>query len=135
MDKAQSHSVQSPDVVPRSHRLIRRLLVVYGSALAATVALLCAAFLPESVFPQTYAIAREMVDGSGGAAVLTALLLATTTLLGTFALTTARLRYSLMPAAQRSARGSRRWSLADPGFAARQGQAIVITGGTVLIWL
>ena len=60
--------LQSPDVVPRSHRLIRRLLIVYGSALAATVALLCAAFLPASVFPQTYAIARELVGGSGGAA-------------------------------------------------------------------
>jgi regulator of protease activity HflC (stomatin/prohibitin superfamily) len=135
MEKAQSHSLQSPDVVPRSHRLIRRLLIVYGSALAATVALLCAAFLPASVFPQTYAIARELVDGSGGAAVLTALLLATATLLGTFALTTARLRYSLLPAAQRAARGSRAWSLANPGFAARQGQAIVVTTATLLIWL
>src|SRR5215471_13747982 len=135
MEKAQSHSVQSPDVVPRSHRLIRRLLIVYGSALVATVALLCAVFLPSSVFPQTYAIARELVDGSGGAAVLTALLLATTALLGTFALTTARWRYSLTPPAQRAGRGSRRWSLADPGFAGRQGQAIVITTGTALIWL
>jgi len=135
MEQAQSHSVQSPDVIPRSHRLIRRLLIVYGSALAASVALLCAAFLPESVFPQTYAIARELVDGGGGAAVLTALLLATTTLLGTFALTTARLRYSLTSPAQRAVRGSRRWSLADPGFAARQGQAIVVTTGAVLIWL
>ena len=135
MEMAQSHSVQSPDVVPRSHRLIRRLLIVYGSALAATVALLCAAFLPASTFPQTYAIARELVDGSGGAAVLTALLLANATLLGTFALTTARLRYSLLPAAQRAARGSRAWSLADPGFAARQGQAIAVTTATLLIWL
>ena len=72
--------------------------------------------------------------GSSSAAAA-APLLATTTLLATFALTTARLRYSLAPAAQRAARGSRRWSLADPGFAARQGQAIVITTGTVLIWL
>jgi regulator of protease activity HflC (stomatin/prohibitin superfamily) len=135
MEKPQSHSPQSPDVVPRSHRLIRRLLIVYGSALAATVALLCAAFLPASVFPQTYALARELVDGSGGAAVLTALLLATATLLGTFALTTARLRHSLLPAAQRAARGSRAWSLADPGFAARQGQAIVVTTATLLIAL
>jgi regulator of protease activity HflC (stomatin/prohibitin superfamily) len=135
MENAQSHPVQSPDVVPRSHRLIRRLLIVYGSALAATVALLCAAFLPASVFPQTYAIARELVDGSGGAAVLTALLLATATLLGTFALTTARVRYSLLPPAQRAARGSRAWSLADPGSAARQGQAIVVTTATLLISL
>jgi regulator of protease activity HflC (stomatin/prohibitin superfamily) len=135
MEQAQSHLVQSPDVVPRSHRLIRRLLIVYGSALAASVALLCAVLLPASVFPQTYAIARELVDGSGGAAVLTALLLATMMLLGTFALTTARLRHSLAPPAQRAARGSRRWSLSDPGFAARQGQALVVTVGTVLIWL
>ena len=92
MEQAQSHSVQSPDVVPRSHRLIRRLLIVYGSALAATVVLFCAAFLPASTFPQTYAIARELVAGSGGAAVLQALLLAITALLGPFALTTARLR-------------------------------------------
>ena len=97
MEQAQTHSVQSPDVVPRSHRLIRRLLIVYGSALAATVALLCAVFLPATLFPQTYAIARELVDGSGGAAVLTALLLATATLLGTFALTNARLKYALAP--------------------------------------
>lgn len=135
MEKTQSHSLQSPDVVPRSHRLIRRLLIVYGSALAATVALLCAAFLPASAFPQTYAFARELIDGSGGAAVLTALLLATATLLGTFALTTARLRYSLLPAAQRAARGSRAWSLANPGFAARQGQAIVVTTAMLLISL
>ncbi len=135
MENAQSHSVQSPDVVPRSHRLIRRLLIVYGSALTGSVALLCAVLLPASVFPQTHAIAREFVDGSGGVAVLSALLLATTGLLGTLALTTARLRYSLMPPAQRAARGSRRWSLADPGFAARQGQALVVTTGTVVIWL
>jgi regulator of protease activity HflC (stomatin/prohibitin superfamily) len=135
MEQAQSHSVQSPDVVPRSHRLIRRLLIVYGSALIASVALLCAVLLPQSVFPQTYALARELVDGSGGAAVLSALLLATTVLLGTFALTNARLKYALAPTAERATRGSRRWSLADPGFAARQAQAIVVTAGTLLIWI
>jgi regulator of protease activity HflC (stomatin/prohibitin superfamily) len=97
--------------------------------------LLCAVLLPQSTFPQTYAIARELVDGSGGAAVLSALLLATTMLLGTFALTNARLKYALAPPAQRATRGSRAWSLADPGFAARQGQAIVVTAGTLLIWI
>ena len=135
MEQAQSHSVQSPDVVPRSHRLIRRLLIVYGSALIASVALLCAAFLPQSLFPQTYALARELVAGSGGVAVLAALLLATTTLLGTLALTNARMKYALAPPAQRAARGSRAWSLADPGFAGRQAQAIVVTAGTLLIWI
>jgi regulator of protease activity HflC (stomatin/prohibitin superfamily) len=108
---------------------------VYGSALCASVAILCPVLLPERVFPQTYAIARELVAGSGGAAVIAALLLATTALLGTFALTTARLRYSLAPPAQRAARGSRQWSLASPGFAARQGQALVVTIGALLIWL
>ena len=100
MEQAQSHSVQSPDVVPRSHRLIRRLLIVYGSALVASAVLLCAVLLPQSTFPQTYAIARELVDGSGGAAVLSALLLATTMLLGTFALTNARLKYALATRAE-----------------------------------
>jgi regulator of protease activity HflC (stomatin/prohibitin superfamily) len=59
--------------------------------------------------------------------VLTALLLPLTALLGALALTWARFRFS------QESRSLRAWE--DPGFAARQGQAVILPVGTLLIWL
>jgi regulator of protease activity HflC (stomatin/prohibitin superfamily) len=136
MEHAQTHSAQTPDVVPRSHRLIRRLVVVYAAALVASVAFLAVLLVPEAWLPQTTALAREIVAGAGGI-VLATLLLATTSLLGTLALTTARFRHAQAPpsTAPRKRGAARAWSLADPGFAARQGQAIVMLSGVALTWI
>src|SRR5262249_24094399 len=62
--------------------------------------------------------------------VLTTLLLPLTTLLGTLALTWARFRLSEGSSATRRLRP---WD--DPGFAARQCQALIVPVGTLLIWL
>jgi len=104
----------------------------------ALAVLLSAALWPAALLPQVQAMAHEVIAGGLGGMVLPALLLALTALLGTLALTAARFRYSaattqIRAAAAASAR--QRWSLAEPGFAARQGQALIIPLGALLIWL
>ena len=119
-------------VVPRPHRLVSRLARLYGGALLAVLVLLSAVALPATVLPQLRALA-EMARASGLAAlVLSALLLALTALLGTLALTSARARYA---AAAPSSDARLRWTLAEPGFAARQGQALIVPLGALLVWL
>src|SRR5262249_31208748 len=61
MEHAQTHSAKTPDVVPRSHRLIRRLVIVYSAALAASLAFLAVVLVPEAWLPQTTALARELI--------------------------------------------------------------------------
>lgn len=119
---------------PRPHRLIRRVSWVYGAAVLALVAVLAAAALPSSVLPQLHALALEAISGGLAAMVLAALLLALTSLIGTLLLTTARRRYAAAPPSL-EASSRVRWSLSDPGFAARQGQGLVIPLGAILIWV
>ena len=117
-------------VVPRSHRLVRRLTWLFAIEWVAVAVFLCAAFLPSGVLPQAGAIAREAVSGGLSALVLTTLLLAFIPLLATLALTWARLRFS---EGSSPSRRSRPWD--DPGFAARPCQALIVPVGTLLIWL
>jgi regulator of protease activity HflC (stomatin/prohibitin superfamily) len=136
----ESISMQNPEgdtgsarpetVVPRSHRLVRRLTWLFAIELAAVAVFLCAALLPAGVLRQAGAIAREAVSGGLSALVLTTLLLPLTVLLGTLALTWARFRFS---AGSSVSRPPRLWD--DPGFAARQCQALIVPAGTLLIWL
>jgi regulator of protease activity HflC (stomatin/prohibitin superfamily) len=79
--------------------------------------------------------------------VLCALLLALTALVGSLAMTASRARYALSQAALQAAQPATgsvgrfgtsqrvRWSIADPGFVARVGQATIICVGTLMVWL
>lgn len=120
-------------VVPRSHRLVRRLSLLFTVAVAAVAVFLCAAWLPAGVLPQARAVALEALSGGLSALVLSALLLPLTALLGTLALTWARFRSAEPSAAPSAPRTRRIWD--DPGFAARQSQAVIASVGAVLIWL
>lgn len=125
-------------VLPRSHRLVRRLASLYGAFALAVGALLCAALLPPRVLPRAHALASELIAGGLGGMVLATLLLALTALLAVLALTWTRHQYASLPDQQRAALAAtsvRRWSLSDPGFAARQGQALIVPLGAALIWL
>ncbi|HLK72000.1 MAG TPA: hypothetical protein VKT19_08595, partial [Steroidobacteraceae bacterium] len=105
--------------------------------------LLAASALPQSVMPQTHALAREVLEGGLGAMVLSSLLLALSALTGALAMTAARARHALqtarLPAAAPPGRLApvtrQRWSMSDPGFVARQGQALILPLGMLLIGL
>ncbi|HEX4024210.1 MAG TPA: SPFH domain-containing protein [Steroidobacteraceae bacterium] len=135
MDELDTTSYHRPDesVIPRPHRLLRRLSWLYGGATVAVVLLLAMAALPPAVMPQARALAHEALVNGLGAMVLTALLLALTALSAALSLTAARYRYGIAAPAAFSARV--RWSLADPGFAARQLQAFIVPVGALLVWL
>jgi regulator of protease activity HflC (stomatin/prohibitin superfamily) len=136
MDEHETTFSEAPGepLVSRAHRLLRRLAWLYGGGIAAVVVLLAMAALPPEVLPRARALAHEArVDGLG-AMVLSGLLLAQTALAAALALTTARYRHGTSaPGSAYSARV--RWSLADPGFAARQLQAIIVPIGALLVWL
>ena len=133
MKTTDTDSAQSTEpVLPRSHRLVRRLAWLYAISAAAVLVVLAAALLPAGILPQARSVALESLSGGLSALVLTSLLLALTALSSTLALTSARFRFSeSAPAAP--ARPPRTWD--DPGFAARQAQALIVPVGTVLIWL
>ena len=120
-------------VLPRSHRLIRQLAILYGALTVVVALALAAEWLPASVAPQLRALGREAIaDGLGGIA-LAALLLADLALLGTLALTAARIRHAAEGSGEIA---SSRHPLAvrdHPGNAARMGQALVVTTGAVLV--
>ncbi len=133
MKTTDTDSAQSAEpVLPRSHRLVRRLAWLYAISTTAVVVVLAADLLPAGLLPQARSVAVESLSGGLGALVLSALLLALTALLGTLALTAARFRNS-EPEASAAARPLRMQE--DPGFAARQGQALILPLGTLLIWL
>ena len=121
-------------IAPRSHRLARRLALVYGAMSLAVGALLCAAFLPPGL-ATLRALAHEAIVGGLAATVLPTLLLAVAGLLGTLALTAARFRSTVdrAHAAQRAASWLR-W-IDEPGTAARLGQALVMPAGAILIYV
>jgi regulator of protease activity HflC (stomatin/prohibitin superfamily) len=147
---------RTADLLPRPQRLVRRLCWLYGSVTIAVIVLLLIAALPARILPQTRLLAREVISGGLGAIVLASLLLTLTALAASLAMTVARARHAAAHAAIAAARithasvttaatesaSSRlipvsrtRWSLSDPGFVARQGQALIVTLGTVLVWL
>jgi regulator of protease activity HflC (stomatin/prohibitin superfamily) len=135
--------------------LVRRLCWLYGSVTVAVILLLLSAALPSNILPQTRLLAREVVSGGLGAIVLASLLLALTALAASLAMTAARAQHAAAHAAAAAAAAARitsaataasapsrlvphqrtRWSFADPGFVARQGQALIVPLGAVLVWL
>ncbi|HTW38511.1 MAG TPA: SPFH domain-containing protein [Steroidobacteraceae bacterium] len=128
--------ISKEPVFPRSHRLIRHLALTYGLATLAVVLLLAAALLPRAALPQVTALAYEVARGGLGAMVLSALLTALTALAGTLALTAARFWHSLEPESGAVGPRSRRGAVrADPGFAARLGQAVIVPCGALLVAL
>ena len=110
-------------VAPWPHRFLRRLVWLYASAVLLVAASLTAAALPGHLLPRATQLAREAIDGGMGALVLCALLLTLTALLATLALTAAR---------QPAPRSGLLLRL-TPGFAARQGQALIVPLGATLI--
>jgi regulator of protease activity HflC (stomatin/prohibitin superfamily) len=134
MDSYDSSSGRSSESLqPRPQRLIRRLAWLYGAATAAVLLLLAAAALPSGVLSQTRELARECLSGGLAALVLAPLLLALTALFAALVLVVARARHAAASAP--AFIGRTRWTLADPGFAARQAQALIVPGGALLIWL
>jgi hypothetical protein len=132
-----STSTEAKDtVVPRSHRLTRRLLLSYALCALAIVLLLPATLLPAGVAPPLRALASELIAGGAAGAALSALLLAVTPLLGTFLLTGARFRHSsIQPGTGRQVtRTGWRDLLVNPGTAARVGQALVMPVGAVIAY-
>jgi regulator of protease activity HflC (stomatin/prohibitin superfamily) len=135
MDNSETaRSKPGEPVYPRSHRLIRRLSVLFGAAALAVAALLLAALLPAGVGIR--ALAQELISGGLAGEVLAALLLALTGLLGTLALTTARFREVVAVESGRIT-AMRGWRdiLDHPGLAARLAQAVIAPVGAVLIYL
>ena len=128
-----SQPTQEP-VLPRSHRLIRHLALLYGALTLAVALALAAGWLPASVAPQLGEPARAAIACGLGGITLAALLLADMTLLGTLALTAARVRHAAEGGAEIT---SSRHPLAfrdHPGNAARMGQALIATPGVILIF-
>ncbi len=62
-------------VYPRSHRLVRRLSLVYGSCALAVILLLPFALLPAGIAAPLQALAHEAIASGMAATVLAALLL------------------------------------------------------------
>jgi regulator of protease activity HflC (stomatin/prohibitin superfamily) len=129
-------TTNSESVYPRSHRLTRRLSLVYGIAALAVGVLLLLALLPAGVAAPTQALAHEAIAGGLAATVLAALLLALTGLLATLALTSARFRQATATEQGRAAPGTGwRQVLDHPGVAARIGQAVIVPTGALAIYL
>ncbi len=123
-------------VYPRSHRLIRRLSFVYGSAVLAVVLLLLLTWLPAGIAAPTQALAHEAIAGGLAATVLAALLLSLTGLMATLALTLARFRQAAAIEQGRTAAGTAWRDVLDhAGVAARIGQAVIVPSGAILVYL
>jgi regulator of protease activity HflC (stomatin/prohibitin superfamily) len=119
MTQSAAPSAKStPPLVPRPHRFVRRLTLLYAGAALIAVLLLSMRLLPASVAPRTRELLDEAVAGGLAGMVLTALLLALTGLTATLSLTAAR--YNL-------------WRFA-PGFTARIGQALILPLAAVLLF-
>ncbi len=117
-------------VFPRAHRLTRGLTLLYASAVIAVVVWLTLGSLGMSA-------PREWVEGGWGAIALPTLLVALTGSVATLALTGARFRYASGGESQNTETQPGpllKW-MVNPGFAARQGQAIIVTTGAVLVWI
>src|SRR5580658_7889121 len=138
MDNSETDRAKPGEpVFPRSHRLIRRLSVLYAVAALAIGLLLLAAVLPNGIVAPLRALAQELLAGGAAGTALAALLLSLSALLGTLALTTARFHESV--AEQNGGAGATpsgwRAILQHPGVAARLGQAGIAPLGAVLIYI
>jgi len=123
-------------VYPRSHRLIRRLALVYGVSVLAVCLLLPLALLPTGTGGSVQALVHEAIAGGLAATVLAALLLSLTGVLATLALTLSRFRQAVALEQGRSTAGTGWRDVFDhPGVAARLGQALIVPVGAVLIYL
>ena len=138
MSQASRKTAQADEsLYPRAHRLMRGMAWLYGGAVLVVLLWLALGFLPAATAPELRAMAREWIVGGLGAIVLPALLVAFTASLATLALTGARFRYSTAPDVPRAHTPTRwqYWSITNPGVAARQGQAVIVTTGAVLAWV
>jgi regulator of protease activity HflC (stomatin/prohibitin superfamily) len=138
MDNSETDRAKPGETVfPRSHRLIRRLSVLYTAIALAIGALLLAAVLPAGVAVPLRALAQELISGGAAGTALAAVLLSLTALLGTFVLTTARWQQAAAPDGGRSGTLPAGWRtiLHHPGVAARLGQAGIAPLGAILIYV
>lgn len=128
MAPAEKSPGDSTAVVPRSYRTLRRLLYVYAAA-----ALLAAVVLSFATVSRGWigSLASEAVRGGLGAITESSLLLSVTALAASLAMVFARYRHAAL-AGQSTPRGWRAW-LADPGWMARTGQALIICLGAALV--
>ena len=123
-------------VYPRSHRLVRRLSLVYAVSVLAVCLLLLLGLLPAGVAGSAQALAHEAIAGGLAASVLAALLLSLTGLLATLTLTASRFHLSLALEQGRTPTGTGWRNVLDhPGAAARLGQALIVPVGALLIYL
>jgi len=115
---------------PRAHRLMRALTWMFGSGVLAVGLWLALGFLGVSA-------AREWIEGGLGAIAFPTLFMGLTVSVATLAMTGARFRYAASIENHGNDTKSKLLikSMADPGFAARQGQAIIVSTGAVLVWL
>jgi regulator of protease activity HflC (stomatin/prohibitin superfamily) len=128
--------MDNDSVYPRSHRLVRRLSLVYGVSVLAVGLLLLLALLPLGMGGSPQALAHEAIAGGLAATVLAALLLSLTGLLATLTLTLSRFRSAVALEQGRVAAGTAwRQVLEHPGAAARLGQALIVPVGAVLTYL
>jgi regulator of protease activity HflC (stomatin/prohibitin superfamily) len=137
MDNSETDRAKPGEpVFPRSHRLIRRLSLLYAVCVLAVGALLLGALLP-ATFVQSRLLAQELIAGGLAAIVLSALLLSLTGLLATLALTLARFRETALVAGAPAAALPAHWRnvLDHPGVAARVGQAAIVPVGAILIYV
>ena len=130
MNTSNRSAAPGAEPLPRAHRLVRQLAWAHGAAAIAVAASLALDLLPPAALPNAQGLGHEAVAGGGAAVVLAALLLAATALLATLALTTARGRAALTQALPAAGRW-RGWT--DPGAAARQGQAVIVTAGALCV--
>jgi regulator of protease activity HflC (stomatin/prohibitin superfamily) len=137
MDHSDSERATAGEsVYPRSHRLVRRLSLVYGSCVLAVSLLLPFALLPAGIAAPLQALAHEAIAGGMAATALAALLLSLTGLVATLALTLARFRQATALDQGLAAAGTGwREVFEHAGVAARIGQASVVSAGALLIYL
>src|SRR5580658_5466828 len=138
MDNSETDRAQPGEpVFPRSHRLIRRLSVLFAAAALAVGVLLLAAVLPEGMVAPLRALAQELIAGGAAGAALAALLLSLTPLLGTLVLTIARYHESVAVEQGHASATASGWRaiFQRPGVAARLGQAAIAPLGAVLMYL
>ncbi len=117
-------------VYPRAHRLMRGVTWLYSGAVLAVGLWLSFGLLGMSA-------AREWIDSGLAAIAFPALLLGLTASVATLALTGARFRYAVSAETEGADTQPKLLikSMANPGFAARQGQAIIVSTGAVLVWI
>ena len=118
---------------PRPHRLVRRLLWLYGTAELLVALVLAAGLAAGPRLPLLAGLAREAIASGLAGVTLESLLLAVTALAGLSLLTAARAAPAAGSESATATPHWRRWLL-HAGKAARQGQALVAPAGAVAIW-